>query len=162
MLKFCEIAACKGYKQFFYGGAVGVPQKLQEALTERFPGLQVVGAYSPPFRPLTPEEDQNVVRMINESGADVVWVGLGAPKQEWWMAKHLGQITAPVMVGVGAAFDFHTGRVRQAPPWMQERGLEWLYRLYREPRRLWKRYLMSNSLFVWYLLLEKIGLKRWE
>lgn len=137
-------------QSYFYGGEEGVAQRLASVLEHSYPGFQSVGAESPPFRPLTPDEDEATVKRINDSGAAILWIGLGAPKQEWWMAEHLGRIR-PVMVGVGAAFDFLTGRKRQAPRWMMRIGLEWLFRLATEPRRLWKRYLLSNSLFLWYL-----------
>lgn len=161
MLACCERSIETGTSHFFYGGARGVPQLLAQKLTERFPGLKVAGCYSPPFRPLTPAEDAEVVRMINDSGADVVWVGLGAPKQERWMAQHAGRIKAPVMVGVGAAFPFHTGTVKQAPKWMQKSGLEWLFRLCVEPRRLWRRYLLNNPLFILLTLCQLTGLKKY-
>lgn len=148
MLAVLERAAERGWSCFFYGGAAGVPELLAERMSERFPGLRVAGAFSPPFRPLTDSEDADVVRRIQGSGADLVWVGLSTPKQERWMAAHRDRLDAPVLLGVGAAFDFHTGRVRQAPPWMQQRGLEWLFRLLVEPRRLWRRYLSNNPRFV--------------
>ena len=154
MLACCERSLATGYRHFFYGGNDGVADLLAQRLSRRFRGLQVAGTYTPPFRPLTPEEDEEVVRTINESGADIVWVGLSTPKQEQWMAAHVGRIHAPVMVGVGAAFDFHAGLKRQAPKWMQQSGLEWLFRLGSEPRRLWKRYLVNNPAFVWLALEE--------
>jgi N-acetylglucosaminyldiphosphoundecaprenol N-acetyl-beta-D-mannosaminyltransferase len=117
-------------------------------LRARFPGLKIAGTFSPPFRPLNRAEDDDVVHRINHSGADIVWVGLSTPKQERWMAAHVGRLAAPAMVGVGAAFDFHAGLVSQAPPWIQQRGLEWLFRFAKEPRRLWKRYLQNNPEFV--------------
>ena len=132
------------------------------ALLRRFPGLVVAGTYSPPFRPLTPEEDEQIVAMINRARPDIVWVGLGAPKQEYWMAEHVGRLEAPVMVGVGAAFDFHSGRKKQAPRWMQRSGLEWLFRLLTEPRRLWRRYLINNPLFLWLVALQLLGLRRYS
>jgi N-acetylglucosaminyldiphosphoundecaprenol N-acetyl-beta-D-mannosaminyltransferase len=150
-LAVCERSVGKGYSHFFYGGGQGVPERLAENLSGRFPGIRIAGWYSPPFRPLTEVEDDHVVKTINASGADILWVGLGAPKQEFWMASHVGRISAPVMVGVGAAFDFHAGRVRQAPRWMQDRGLEWVFRLCVEPRRLWKRYLYNNPRFLYHL-----------
>lgn len=162
MLATCEQGLEKGYKHFFYGGADGVPELLKEKLTERFPGLQVVGTYSPPFRPLTEEEDQEIIQMINDSGADIVWVGLSTPKQERWMGAHVGKLDAPVMVGVGAAFDFHTDRKPQAPAWMQKRGLEWFYRLVTEPRRLGKRYLINNPTYMFLMGLQMTGLRRYE
>jgi N-acetylglucosaminyldiphosphoundecaprenol N-acetyl-beta-D-mannosaminyltransferase len=118
-------------------------------LRDRFTGLRVVGTTSPPFRPLTREEDEQLVETINDADPDVVWVGLSTPKQERWMAAHVGRLRAPVLVGVGAAFDFHAGVKRQAPRWMQRSGLEWLFRLASEPRRLGRRYLVNNPSFVW-------------
>lgn len=162
MLALCERSASKGYRHFFYGGAPGVPERLAANLRRRFPGLPVVGFYSPPFRPLTPEEDEEIVRMINEVGPDIVWIGLSTPKQERWMAAHIGRIAAPVLIGAGAAFDFLAGTKRQAPRWMQRHGLEWLFRLYQEPRRLWYRYLVYNPLFLFCLSLQWTGLKRYD
>lgn len=162
MLAVCEKSAQTGYKHFFYGGAEGVPELLKQKLVERFPHLQVVGCYSPPFRQLTPEEDRDIMRMIDESGADIVWVGLSTPKQERWMDAHLGKIQAPVMVGVGAAFDFHAGLKSQAPAWMQRSGLEWFYRLVTEPRRLAKRYLINNPIFVALITLQMLGIRKYE
>jgi len=141
MLNFSALAARKGYTNFYYGGAVGIAQELCGKLTERFPGLKVAGTYSPPFRPLTPEEDEEVVNMINRVDPDILWVGLGAPKQDRWMADHTGRIKAPVMIGVGAAFDFLSGRKRQAPVWIQRSGFEWFFRLLNEPTRLLPRVL---------------------
>jgi N-acetylglucosaminyldiphosphoundecaprenol N-acetyl-beta-D-mannosaminyltransferase len=148
MLEVCARAAERGWSSFFYGGAQGVPELLAARLTARFPGFKVAGTWSPPFRPLTPEEDQAVVERINRSGADLVWVGLSTPKQERWMAAHAGRLDAKALLGVGAAFDIHAGLLPQAPAWMQRSGLEWLYRLGREPRRLWRRYLRNNPRFV--------------
>jgi N-acetylglucosaminyldiphosphoundecaprenol N-acetyl-beta-D-mannosaminyltransferase len=144
MLETLTAAAARGWGSYFYGGAEGVPELLSERLAERLPGLRTVGAYSPPFRPLTPEEDGEIVDRINASGADLVWVGLSTPKQERWMAEHRSRLTAPVLLGVGAAFDFHAGLLPEAPLWMQRHGLEWSYRLAKEPRRLWRRYLRNN------------------
>lgn len=162
MLALCERSVSRGYRHFFYGGAQGSPEQLAANLQRRFPGLAVVGTYSPPFRSLTPEEDAQVVQMINETTPDVVWVGLGSPRQERWMAAHIGWLIAPVLIGVGAAFDFHAGLKRQAPRWMQRSGLEWLFRLLTEPRRLWRRYLVSNPLFVTLVLLQAIGLRKYS
>ncbi len=158
MLNFSALAAEKRYTNFYYGGAPGVTQELSEKLTERFPGLEVVGTYSPPFRPLTPEEDEEVVNMINKANPDVLWIGLGAPKQDRWMGEHIGRVKAPVMVGVGAAFDFLSGRKRQAPVWIQRSGFEWLFRLLSEPKRLWKRYLVTNTLFILSLAKGQLGI----
>jgi N-acetylglucosaminyldiphosphoundecaprenol N-acetyl-beta-D-mannosaminyltransferase len=160
-LQLCERAARRGFTCFFYGGSPGVAERLAEALSRRFPGLRVVGAEAPPFRPLTTEEDEEAVRRINAASPDVVFVGLGCPKQERWMAEHRERLHAPVLLGVGAAFDFHTGLVPQAPRWMMGAGLEWLFRLSQEPRRLWRRYLIYNPLFVFHLTLELLGLRRY-
>jgi len=161
MLALCERSAAKGYRHFFYGGAEGVPEQLASVLQKRFPGLQVAGTFSPPFRPFTPEEDEQIIQMINEAAPDIVWVGLSTPKQERWMAEHVGRLVAPVLIGVGAAFDFHTGRKPQAPRWMQRAGLEWLFRLLTEPRRLWRRYLINNPLFVALVVLQALGVRRY-
>jgi len=162
MLAVSEVSARKGYKHFYYGGNDGVADLLKEKLTARFPGLQVVGTYCPPFRKLTADEDASVCKMIDDSGADVVWVGLSTPKQEFWMHGHMGRIKTPVMIGVGAAFDFHAGLKSQAPAWMQKSGMEWFYRLCTEPKRLWKRYLRNNPLFVFNVTLQLLGLKKFE
>ena len=148
MLAVLALAAEHEWSSFFYGGGPDVPELLAKRLTARFPGLRVAGTWSPPFRPLTPEEDQAVIERINRSRADLVWVGLSTPKQERWMAAHVGRVHAKALLGVGAAFDIHAGLLPQAPPWMQRSGLEWLYRLGREPRRLWRRYLGNNPRFV--------------
>jgi N-acetylglucosaminyldiphosphoundecaprenol N-acetyl-beta-D-mannosaminyltransferase len=149
MLAVCERAAELGWSSYFYGGAEGIAPRVAEVMARRFPGLGVAGTHTPPFRPLTDEEDRAVVETINAAGPDIVWVGLSTPKQERWMAEHRARLNAPVLIGVGAAFDFHTGNTRQAPRRMQSMGLEWLYRLAVEPRRLWRRYLLGNSRFVW-------------
>jgi len=140
MREMSAVSARRGYRQFYFGGDVGVAEKLKAALTGSNPELQVVGTYSPPFRPMTPDEDGAVVDMINAARPHIVWVGLSTPKQERWMAAHLGRIEAPVMIGVGAAFDFLSGTKRQAPRWMQRHALEWLFRVCSEPQRLWRRY----------------------
>ncbi|NMO90295.1 WecB/TagA/CpsF family glycosyltransferase [Actinomycetospora sp. TBRC 11914] len=141
-------AAERGWSSFFYGGSSGTAELLAERLTARFPGLRIAGTWTPPFRPLTPDEDAEVVRVINDSGAQLVWVGLSTPKQERWLAEHVGTLRANALFGVGAAFDLQAGTIPQAPRWMQRSGLEWAYRLGREPRRLWRRYLRNNPAFV--------------
>lgn len=148
MLATCERAVERGWRMFFYGGASGVPEQLATKLGERFPGLAVVGTFSPPFRPLSGEEDAAIVTAINSARPDIVWVGLSTPKQERWMAEHRVVLDAPAVIGVGAAFDMHAGTLPQAPLWMQRHGLEWVYRLGREPRRLWRRYLYNNPRFA--------------
>jgi N-acetylglucosaminyldiphosphoundecaprenol N-acetyl-beta-D-mannosaminyltransferase len=140
MRKMTAISSQRGYRQFYYGGSEGVADKLKQGLVNAHPNLQVAGALCPAFRELTPDEDQADIDAINMARPDIIWVGLSTPKQEFWMARHLGLIEAPVMVGVGAAFDFLSGTKRQAPRWMQRNGLEWLFRLCSEPRRLWRRY----------------------
>jgi N-acetylglucosaminyldiphosphoundecaprenol N-acetyl-beta-D-mannosaminyltransferase len=162
LLAFCERSLTGGYRHFFYGGAPGVAELLIERLLARFPGLRIVGSYSPPFRALTAVENEMVVQMINAAQPDVVWVGLSTPKQERWMSEHRDCLTAPVFVGVGAAFDFHAGLKRQAPRWMQRSGLEWLFRLWNEPRRLWRRYLRNNPLFLWKILLQSLGVRQYR
>jgi len=162
MLALCEQSVARGYRHFFYGGEGGVPEQLAANLQLRFPGLQVAGIHSPPFRPLTREEDEQVAQMLNQAAPDIVWVGLSTPKQERWMAAHVGRVEAPVFIGVGAAFDFLAGRKRQAPRWMQRNGLEWLFRLLTEPRRLWRRYLVNNPLFVLLVLAQALGLRRYS
>jgi len=130
----------RGYRHFYYGGAPGLVSRLVAILSTTYPGLKVVGTHCPPFRYLTPEEDKKLISLINAANPDIVWVGLSTPKQEYWMASHIGAINAPVLIGVGAAFDFLAGTKKQAPRWMQRAGLEWLFRLASEPRRLWRRY----------------------
>lgn len=161
MLALCERSCERGYRHFFYGGNDGVAERLRDRLVARYPALNVVGIHTPPFRPLTPEEDEAVVARINASGADLVWVGLSTPKQERWMAAHLGRLHAAAMIGVGAAFDFHAGLKPQAPRWLQRAGLEWLFRTVCEPRRLGARYLKNNPRFLRLIALQLLGLKRY-
>jgi N-acetylglucosaminyldiphosphoundecaprenol N-acetyl-beta-D-mannosaminyltransferase len=149
MLCFCARAAASGTPMYLYGGRTpDALALLQARLRECFPGIRIVGGFSPPFRELTGEEERRVIAEIDGSRAAVVWVGTGQPKQELWMARMRPLLAAPLLVGVGAAFDFHAGLVPQAPAWMQRRGLEWSYRLAREPRRLWRRYARYNPRFV--------------
>jgi N-acetylglucosaminyldiphosphoundecaprenol N-acetyl-beta-D-mannosaminyltransferase len=149
MSRACSHAAETGHRFYLYGGRnERALVQLALNLRRRHPGIRLVGGYAPPHRPLTPEEQDAVVEEINRSRADVVWVGIGVPKQEKWMAQMRERIDSPVLVGVGAAFDFHAGLVPQAPTWLQEAGLEWAYRLAHEPRRLWRRYLRYNPRFI--------------
>jgi N-acetylglucosaminyldiphosphoundecaprenol N-acetyl-beta-D-mannosaminyltransferase len=149
MAHFCARAASKGIPMYLYGGRhARARELLVSRLNERFPGIRIVGGNSPPFRPLTPEEDERALTDIDASGAEVVWVGTGQPLQEQWMYRVRPRLWTPLLVGVGAAFDFHAGLVSQAPSWMQRSGLEWTYRLSREPRRLWPRYARYNPRFV--------------
>jgi len=154
MLALCERSVGRGYRHFFYGGAPGIGERLACRLQSRFSGLKVVGTYSPPFRALAPHEDEDIVKRINDASPDIVWVGVSTPKQEIWMAEHVKRLRAAVLIGVGAAFDFHTGRVRNAPAWMGDHGLEWLFRLAQEPRRLWRRYLIRGPEFAALAILE--------
>jgi N-acetylglucosaminyldiphosphoundecaprenol N-acetyl-beta-D-mannosaminyltransferase len=147
MHRYCALAERRGEPVFFYGSTQQTLDALRDWAATLFPRLRIVGMFSPPFRTLLPEEDDEIVEEINASGARIVFVGLGCPKQELWMAAHRGRIQA-VMIGVGAAFDYHAGTLQRAPLWMQRHGLEWCFRLYKEPRRLWKRYLVSNTLFL--------------
>jgi N-acetylglucosaminyldiphosphoundecaprenol N-acetyl-beta-D-mannosaminyltransferase len=149
MARYCERSAATGARMFLYGGRTNdALVQLHDALCKRYPGLRIVGGYSPPFRALDADETREVAAAINASKADVVWVGTGQPKQEKWMAEMRERLDAPILAGVGAAFDFHAGIVPQAPAWMQRIGLEWSYRLAREPRRLWRRYARYNPRFV--------------
>lgn len=159
MLALCKQGQDVPYRHFFYGGAPGVPEALACSLHARFSRLQVAGVYSPPFRALTADEERDVAALINASKPDIVWVGLGTPKQDYWVARFRTLLEAPVLIAVGAAFDFHSGRVRQAPRWMQRSGLEWLFRLVQDPRRLWRRYILGNPRFV-YLVLKQLIARR--
>jgi N-acetylglucosaminyldiphosphoundecaprenol N-acetyl-beta-D-mannosaminyltransferase len=147
MLAYCDRASHTHTPIYLYGGSETTLNKLQHSLQARFPGLNIAGSHSPPFRPLTPAEEADDIQRIHASGAKVVFVGLGCPKQEQWMQRQQGKLRA-VMIGVGAAFSFHSGEVSQAPRWMMKLGLEWLYRLIQEPQRLWKRYLINNPFFL--------------
>jgi len=158
MVALMDRARTAGGRHFLYGGAPGVPERLAERLEARFPGLNVVGTHSPPFRPLTAEEDAAEVARINGTHPDYVWVGLGSPKQDRWVMDHREHLTASVVLAVGAAFDFHSGNLRRAPRWMQRTGTEWVFRLLAEPRRLAKRYTVTNSRFA--LLLARQLLTR--
>jgi len=160
MRSFLSQTVPTGYRHFFYGGDTGVAQTLAESLTKAHPGLIVAGVYSPPYRPLTPGEEIGVARMLEKANPDIVWVGLSTPKQERWMASFCHRLEVPVLIGVGAAFDFLSGRKRRAPLWMQSWGLEWLYRFAQEPRRLWRRYLVDGARFAVFASLELAGLWR--
>lgn len=142
-----------GYSHFFYGSTDETLEALKQNITAKNPGIKIAGMYSPPFRPLTDEEDRQIIKMINDTSPDFIWVGLGAPKQENWMYDHKDKLNG-VMLGVGAAFDFHAGTVKRAPLFMQKIGLEWLYRLFKDPKRLFKRYLITNTKFILYNILK--------
>jgi N-acetylglucosaminyldiphosphoundecaprenol N-acetyl-beta-D-mannosaminyltransferase len=150
-----------GWRHFFYGGANGTAAVLKEKLIARFPNLQVTGVYEPPFRPLNAQEQSELQENVRQARPDMMWIGLSTPKQERFMAEYLDKLDTTLMFGVGAAFDFHAGRVAQAPRWMQRSGLEWFFRLCSEPRRLWKRYLKNNPLFVARIFCQFTGLKKY-
>ncbi len=148
-----KLSAKKGYRHYFYGATQETLDKLKSVFEKDFPGIQVVGMYSPPFRELTTEEDEMIIKQINDAKPDFVWVGLGAPKQEIWMSKHKDKIDG-FMVGVGAAFDYFAGNIERAPEWMQKNNLEWLYRLVQDPKRLFKRYFYTNTKFIYNAVLR--------
>jgi N-acetylglucosaminyldiphosphoundecaprenol N-acetyl-beta-D-mannosaminyltransferase len=148
MLEMCKVSVTRGYRHFFYGGQEGVAQLLAERLTERFPGLQVVGTYTPPFRPLNDEENRQLIDLVDASQPHMLWVGLSTPKQERFMSAYQERLNVSLMIGVGAAFDMHTGRTIDAPAWMKRAGLQWFHRLLQEPKRLGRRYLINNPKFL--------------
>jgi N-acetylglucosaminyldiphosphoundecaprenol N-acetyl-beta-D-mannosaminyltransferase len=155
----CELSLSTGQSHYFYGGMPSVAEKMAEVLSRRYPGLKIAGVCSPPMRDIDSNFDLSGSRLtevesIRGSGAAYIWVGISSPKQEYWMAKAAPLVGRGVFIGVGAAFDFHSGAVRRAPPWMRNNGLEWLYRLYREPRRLWRRYLVLAPRFVVKIVLD--------
>lgn len=154
---FC-ISGKKGYRHFFYGSTQQTLEGMREAVQRDYPDMVIAGMYAPPFRPLTEQEDQEIIAQINETKPDFVWVGLGAPKQEEWMYHHRGKLNA-VAIGVGAGFDYMAGHIRRAPRIMQALCLEWLYRLLQDPRRLWKRYVVTNTKFMIYLFRESVKRK---
>lgn len=162
MLEVFKVSAAKGYRHFLYGGAEGVAEHLQSNLTARFPGAKVVGTYTPPFRPLLWNEQAELEQIVRETSPDIIWVGLSTPKQERFMAQNIDRLSCRLMIGVGAAFDIHTGRVNDAPQWIKQAGLQWLHRLLQEPSRLWKRYLINNSLFSFKIAFQIAGLKHYE
>jgi N-acetylglucosaminyldiphosphoundecaprenol N-acetyl-beta-D-mannosaminyltransferase len=162
MLELCGASMDGSVRHFLYGGAPGVAEALRSSLESRFPGVCVCGTYTPPFRPLNPEEESELVTQVNSLRPDIFWVGLSTPKQERFMAAYLHKLPVKIMIGVGAAFDIHSGRVRQAPYWMQRSGLEWFFRLCQEPGRLWKRYLIKNPLFAARILAQFTGLRRYS
>jgi N-acetylglucosaminyldiphosphoundecaprenol N-acetyl-beta-D-mannosaminyltransferase len=159
MLEICRRTAQDGLRHFLYGGGPGVAALLQRNLEQRIPGIQIVGTFTPPFRPLTSAEEDELITAIGEAKADIVWVGLSTPKQERFMARMIDRLDIHLMVGVGAAFDIHAGLLADAPAWIKACGLQWLHRLALEPDRLWRRYLANNPRFVWSIGLQLAGLK---
>ena len=159
MLRMCELSIARGYSHFFYGGNDGVAQRLAETLTARYPGLKIAGTYTPPFRALNADEENKLINMVDASKPHFFWVGLSTPKQERFMAKYIDRLNVQIMIGVGAAFDIHTGGIADAPVWVKNSGLQWLHRLIQEPRRLGKRYLVNNPKFVWKIFLQLSGIR---
>lgn len=149
-------------KHYFFGSSEKTLEKINNVMKVSFPSSHISGFFSPPYRPFTPEENELFIKHMNESGADIFWIGLGAPKQEMWMYENYKKLNRGVMIGIGAGFDYLAGNTRHAPEWMKNFALEWLYRLIQEPRRLWKRYLITNTLFVWYVFLELTGLRKFD
>lgn len=162
MLEVSSKAKEHGYSFFLYGGGRDAPDKIEAYLNKRFEGIRVVGKYSPPFRPLTEEEDREICEMINRTRPDFVWVGLGSPKQDVWISEHRERIKGAIMVASGATFDFFSGRIKQAPAWIRNAGFEWLYRLTKDFRRLWVRYIVYNLIFVVMFGLQLVGLRRFN
>lgn len=154
MMEVCRRSEASGYRHFLYGGNVGVAEELRRRLIQKFPGLNIVGTFTPPFRPLNRTEEEQLIDQVAQTQPDIFWVGLSTPKQERFMAAYLPKLDTKVMLGVGAAFDFHTGRAQDAPVWIKKSGLQWLHRLSQDPRRLWKRYLINNPLFVFLFVLQ--------
>lgn len=162
MIDVSREMAVRNLSAFFLGGMPGVADTLATRLQAEFPGLRNAGTYSPSFDQPCEDEKRHIIQTINASGADIVWIGLGSPKQESWMNEYRLRLTPPVLIGVGAGFDYNTGRLTRAPQWMQKCALEWLYRLIQEPRRLWRRYLRNNPLFIWYLFCQATRLKSFD
>jgi N-acetylglucosaminyldiphosphoundecaprenol N-acetyl-beta-D-mannosaminyltransferase len=161
MTAMCRLSVERGYRHFLYGGQPGVAELLKKALQSKFPGLEVAGTYTPPFRSLTPQEEEEVLTQVRESKPHILWVGLSTPKQERFMAQYIDCLQVPLLVGVGAAFDYHTGRIRDCSHWIKRAGLQWLHRLLQDPRRLWKRYLRNNPAFIWNIVLQALRLRHY-
>ena len=162
MLAMCRLSVTRGYRNFLYGGKTGVADMLRVRLEAKFLGIQIVGTYTPPFGPLAEAEGVELAERIARCKPDILWVGLSTPKQEQFMAKHLRTLDVRLMAGVGAAFDIHAGMVTDSPDWIKCSGLQWLDRLRREPRRLWRRYLRNNPAFVWEMALQMAGVNRFS
>ena len=162
MLDLCRASVEWGSRHFLYGGAAGVAGELASNLRERFPGINIAGTFTPPFRPLNENERQHLIETVEDAAPDIIWVGLSTPKQEKFMADYLPLLRTKLMIGVGAAFDIHTGRIRDCDDWIKHAGLQWLHRLYQEPRRLWKRYLINNPKFLLAVAAQFAGLRTYE
>jgi N-acetylglucosaminyldiphosphoundecaprenol N-acetyl-beta-D-mannosaminyltransferase len=162
MLAMCHFSATRGYRHFLYGGKPGVAKLLQRKLQQRFPDLQIVGVYTPPFGPMSAIQECELCDMVAEFRPHIFWVGLSTPKQERFMAEHLGKLNVKIMAGIGAAFDIHAGLISDSPDWVKGCGLQWLDRLRKEPRRLWRRYLANNPAFIWNIALQMSGIRQFS
>jgi N-acetylglucosaminyldiphosphoundecaprenol N-acetyl-beta-D-mannosaminyltransferase len=161
MTAMCRLSVERGYRSFLYGGKPGVGELLRAALLRKFRGLQVVGTYTPPFGDLAQEEEEGILAQINRAKPDILWIGLSTPRQERFMARYLDRLQVPLLVGVGAAFDYHTGHIRDCSDWIKRSGLQWLHRLLQDPKRLWKRYLKNNPAFLWHLACQLSGWRKY-
>ena len=159
MAAMCRISVERSYRNFFYGGKPGVAELLAETLQRKFPGLHVVGTCTPPFRPLSSEEEASLFEQVAEARPHIMWIGLSTPMQERFMAQYAHRLHVPLLVGVGAAFDYHTGAIRDCSGWIKRAGLQWLHRLMQDPKRLWRRYLCNNPAFVWRVTCQLMGLR---
>ncbi|QMV20016.1 WecB/TagA/CpsF family glycosyltransferase [Granulicella sp. 5B5] len=159
MAELCRLSVPRGYRHFLYGGDEGVAELLRKSLESKFPGIEVVGTFTPPFRDLTREEEAQLCAQIESTKPHIMWIGLSTPKQERFMARYVERLGVPLLVGVGAAFDYHTGRLRDCPRWIKRAGLQWLHRLFQDPRRLWKRYARNNPEFLWKMTLQLLHLR---
>ena len=162
MLELCKISVERGYRHFFYGGKPGVAEELKRRLSTKFPGLQVAGTYTPPFRPLNADEESELKRSLHQSKADIFWCGLSTPKQERFMNQYNGKLPVKLMLGVGAAFDINSGNLKDAPGWIKAAGLQWFYRMVQEPRRLAGRYLSNNPRFLWLSFLQLARIRKYS
>jgi N-acetylglucosaminyldiphosphoundecaprenol N-acetyl-beta-D-mannosaminyltransferase len=162
MKEVCRRSVASGSTHFLYGGNPGIAVELKSNLEKWYPGIRIVGTYTPPFRPLTDAEKQELQQQLQQLAPDIVWIGLSTPKQEQFMAENLASLNCRVMIGVGAAFDIHTGHVKDAPQWIKAAGMQWFHRLCQEPSRLWKRYLVNNSKFLYYAFLQFSGIRRYD
>jgi N-acetylglucosaminyldiphosphoundecaprenol N-acetyl-beta-D-mannosaminyltransferase len=161
MSAMCQLSLERGFRHFLYGGQPGIAEKLKYSLEKKFPGLQVIGTYTPPFRDLNAAEEDALLAQVASSRPHILWVGMSTPKQERFMAQYTDRLQVPLLVGVGAAFDYHTGLIRDCSPWIKRAGLQWLHRLAQDPRRLWRRYLRNNPAFVWNIALQLLKLRRY-
>ena len=159
MLEMCRLSEQRGYRNFLYGGYEGTAAQLRDSLQQRYPRLQIVGVYTPPFRSLTAHEEEHLIATVREARPHILWVGIGAPKQDRFMARFVDRLNVPLMAGVGAAFDFHTGRIRDCSEWIKRAGLQWAHRLIQDPKRLWKRYALANPAFLWHVAWQLSGLR---